>query len=58
MTNNVGFAFNVGYTAWAVSQLVLSKTNRIGDTKHNIQCNQLMKAKPNKFNVQKLEVCY
>jgi hypothetical protein len=37
MTNNVRFTFSVGDTEYTGnSQVVLSKTNRIGDTEYNI----------------------
>ena len=36
MTNNVRFTFSVGDTTWAFVNVVLGKTNRIGDTKYNM----------------------
>ena len=38
MTNNIRFTFSVGN----ITRVVLSKTNRIGDTKYNIQCSTLL----------------
>jgi hypothetical protein len=37
VTNNIGFTLTVSDTTWVVLQIVLSKTNVIGDTKHNIE---------------------
>ena len=36
MKNNVKFTFSVGDTPHGRLQVVLTKTNRRGDTKHNI----------------------
>ena len=36
MTSNVNFTFSVGDATQSDPQLVLSKTNRIGDTIYNI----------------------
>ena len=36
MTNNIRFTFSVGDTTQAFYQLVLSKTNQIGDIKYKI----------------------
>ena len=36
MTNDGRFTISVN--TWAVLQIVLSKTNRLDDTKYNIQC--------------------
>jgi hypothetical protein len=38
MLNNIWFTFSVGDTMRAVSNQVLCKTDRIGDTKYNTQC--------------------
>ena len=40
MTNIGRFTFSVVDTTWAVLRLVLSKTNRTGDTKYNIHCSE------------------
>ena len=38
MTNNVRFALSVWWHYMDGLQLVLRKTNRIGDTKYNMEC--------------------
>ena len=43
MTNIVGFTLNIGDTTWANCSLYRAKTNRIGDTKYNIQCSNATK---------------
>ena len=47
MTNNVGFTSSVGDTTWAVLQLVLSETNKIGDikTKFSVVTNEWLNLK-------------